>query len=197
MSAVSFFRLVASVGFAWLLLPAAGRAAEPAAGVACEFGGTTYRLRWAERGQHEFTPDGQEDLARWTDMVTVNVHPAVAEEQALAELANRVLGNYRAAHAGIVRTDSVPRTAARPAEHFIAVVFVQAESAEVAFARVRLVDGTGCVIVHSHRLYGAEARRRTGAWLKEHGTAAERRLMAWEDFPRPAALAAATAGGKH
>ncbi len=36
---------------------------------------------------------------------------------------------------------------------FIAVVFGRSNSLEAAFARFKLVDGIGCSIVYSHRLY--------------------------------------------
>ena len=36
----------------------------------CEFRGVTYLHRWTEKDQHEFTPEGQEDLQRWSEMIT-------------------------------------------------------------------------------------------------------------------------------
>jgi hypothetical protein len=84
-------------------------------------GGTEYLHRWSKAGQHEFTPRGDEDLAHWRDMVTINVHDAVADGEQLADLANRVVGNYQS-HGKILRTDSRPRTAQRPAEHLVQVL---------------------------------------------------------------------------
>jgi hypothetical protein len=60
------------------------------------FGGVDYMHRWSKNGQNEFTPKGQEDLARWQDMITINVHEGVVNGDRLADRANRVLGNYQA-----------------------------------------------------------------------------------------------------
>src|SRR6266487_4913383 len=39
------------------------------------FGGFGYLPRWSMNNQHEFTPEGQEDLQKWSDMITMNVYP--------------------------------------------------------------------------------------------------------------------------
>ena len=56
---------------------------------------------------------------------------------------------------------------------------------EVAFARFKLVDGMGCVMVYSHREYGEKIGDQVGAWLRANGPSIEKTLMAWGDFPRP------------
>src|SRR4051812_29731045 len=68
------------------------------------FGGVEYLHRWSKAGQNEFTPASDSDLARWHDMITIDVHDAVRNGDQLAEVANRVLGNYQS-HGKIVRTD--------------------------------------------------------------------------------------------
>jgi hypothetical protein len=75
--------------------------------------------------QHEFTPEKQEDLNKWSDMMTVNVYPDVGDGERLAATANAVLENYKSHQARVLKTRSVPRTADRPAEHLIAVVFTR------------------------------------------------------------------------
>src|SRR2546427_5562449 len=42
--------------------------------VALSFGGMDYLHRWTKDGQNEFTPESDSDLARWHDMITINVH---------------------------------------------------------------------------------------------------------------------------
>lgn len=138
--------------------------------------------------QHEFTPKGQEDLEKWADMITVNVYPDVRDGDALAAAANGVLENYKNHGAKVLKTSSVPRTSDRPAEHFIAVVFGRPNFIEVAYARFRLADGTGCSIVYSHRLYGEKIGDHMSAWLKSNGVATEKALMEWKDMPSPAAI---------
>ena len=85
-------------------------------------------------------------------MITINVYPSAHDGDTLAMKAN-VLENYKSHGGRVLKTDSIPRTPDRPAEHFIAVVFGRSNSLEAAFARFKLVDGIGCSIVYSHRLY--------------------------------------------
>ena len=85
--------------------------------------GVGYFHRWSKNNQHEFTPEKQEDLDKWSDMMTVNAYPDVQDGERLAQTTNAVLDNYKRQQAKVLKTDSVPRTADRPAEHFIAVVF--------------------------------------------------------------------------
>ena len=86
------------------------------------------------------------------------------------------------------KTDSVPRTPDRPAEHFIAVVFGRPNFIEVAFARFKLVDGLACSIVYSHRIYGEKIGDQMSAWLKNSSAGREKQLMEWTDIPSPASL---------
>lgn len=150
-------------------------------------GGKVYLHRWSKGGQHEFTPEGDEDLSRWRDMVTVNTHDAVSNGEQLAALANSVLSNYQR-HGKIVRTDSKPRTPQRPAEHLIVAILGNPEFLEAVFTRIVLVDGVGAAAVYSHRVYGKEAARLMGEWLKTNGASIEKTLMAWDRIPTPAAL---------
>ena len=53
---------------------AAHTAANTEGKVAFGFGGVGYFHRWSDNDQHEFTPTGQDDLQKWTDMITINVH---------------------------------------------------------------------------------------------------------------------------
>ena len=118
------------------------------------FGGVGYFHRWSDNDQHEFTPTGRDDLQKWTDMIAINVYPSAHAVDALAAKANAVLENYKSHGGQVLRTDSVPRTPDRPAEHFIAVVFGRRDFLEAACARFKLVDGVGCSILYSHRIYG-------------------------------------------
>lgn len=162
--------------------------ASAADALSCSFDGTRYFHRWAGKHLYEFTPDGQEDLALWVDMISVVLHPLATDGDALANIANSTLENYKKAGGIIVRTHSKPRTPNEPAEHFVAVIFPRPDLIEIAFARFKLVEATGCVIVRSHREYGEKAGDRVGAWLQENGPKIETHLLAWDAFPRPKAL---------
>jgi hypothetical protein len=151
------------------------------------FGGIDYLHRWSKDGQNEFTPRSDADLATWRDMVTVNVHEKVTNGDQLAEVANKVLGNYKN-RGKILRTDSKPRTADRPAEHLIAAVLGDPAFLEAAFARFLLMDGVGYVVVYSHRVYGKAAGPAMSKWLETNGPQVEKTLMNWDRVPALAAL---------
>ena len=151
-------------------------------------GGVGYFHRWSGNTQHEFTPRGQGDLQKWADMITVNVYPSAHDGDALAVKANAVLENYKSHGARVVRTDSIPHTPDRPAEHFIAVVFGRPDFLEAALARFKLMDGVGCSIVYSHRIYGAKVGDQMSRWLNDTGSKMEKTLMDWNGNPSPTSL---------
>lgn len=163
-----------------VLLAAPALAAPP---VAFVFNGISYFHRWSQGDQHEFTPEKQEDLEKWSDMITINAYPSVQDDEALAAAANAVLENYKKHQARVLNTNSTPRTPERPAEHLIVVVFGRPTFIEVAFARFQMLDSTGYSIVYSHRLYGEKIGDEMSAWLKAHGAETEKALMSWATSP--------------
>jgi hypothetical protein len=147
-----------------------------------------YFHRWSKNDQHEFTPEKQEDLNKWSDMITINGYPEAGDGERLAATANAVLENYKNHQAKVLKTRSVPRTADRPAEHLIAVVFTRPSFIEVAFARFKLMDGKGCSLVYSHRIYGGKIGDQMSAWLTANGEEIEKALMEWSSMPAPTRL---------
>jgi hypothetical protein len=176
-----FFLVAVAVAAGLLAFTRVAVAADDAP--AFTFNSVEYFSRWSQGGQHEFTPRGQEDLERWTDMVTINHYPKVKDGDALAERANAVLENYTKHQAKVLRTASLPRTAEKPAEHFIAVVFGRPNFLEAAFARFQLVDGVGVSIVYSRRVYGEKVGNSMSSWLETNGPALEKALMNWDGIP--------------
>jgi hypothetical protein len=162
--------------------------ADPPSKRAFVFGNVPYFHRWSQNDQHEFTPAKQEDLKRWSDMITVNGYPDVVDGEKLAATASAVLENYKKHQARVLKVRSVPRTAEQPAEHLIAVQFTQPDFIEVAFARFKLLDGKGCSLVYSHRIYGKETGDAMSAWLSVHGDHIETTLMKWSSIPSPTLL---------
>jgi hypothetical protein len=156
------------------------RSAEDSSAPAFAFQDVKYFHRWSQNQQHEFTPAKQEDLDHWSDMITINGYPGVGDGEKLAGAANGVLENYRNNQAKILRTNSVPATDEKPAEHFIAVLFTRPGFSEAAFARFKLVDGKGHSFVYSHRFYGDNAAEQMGEWLKDSGEETEKALMDWD-----------------
>jgi hypothetical protein len=152
---------------------------------AFSFSGVEYFHRFTQDDQHEYTPDGQEDLKAWTDMVTILFYRTAKDGEALAATANAVLENYKANKGLVVKTDSVPRARDKPAEHLIVVIFGRPEFIEVAFSRFRMHDGIGGAVIYSHRIYGKRSGDEMNAWLGKNGPTTERDLMKWDAMPKP------------
>lgn len=121
-------------------------------------------------------------------MLTINGYPNVDDGDGLAVTANAVLENYKSRQARVLKTRSIPRAADRPAEHLIAVIFTRPNFSEVAFARFKLMEGKGCSLVYSHRIYGKETAAEMSAWLKDNGPEVEKTLMEWSSMPSPTLL---------
>ena len=121
-------------------------------------------------------------------MITLHAYTDVRNGDDLAAQADAVLENYKSHKAMVLKTSSVPRTAEREAEHLIAVVFGRPTFIEVAFARFKMVDGTGCSFVYSHRIYGQKIGDQMNSWLEANGPATEKALMEWSPLPSPVSL---------
>jgi hypothetical protein len=175
--------LVLLVALAAAATLARSPAADDSKAPAFQFRQVNYFHRWSKNDQHEYTPDKQEDLDRWSDMITINDYPAVHDGDGLAATANTVLENYKSHEGKIVKTSSVPRTADRPAEHFIAVLFTRPAFIEIAFARFKLRNNKGQSSVYSHRFYADKKSDEANAWLKADGGAVEKALLEWSPQP--------------
>jgi hypothetical protein len=161
-----------------------GQAADSSkAGMApLRFADMEYVHRWSKNDQHEFTPRSQPDLAKWSDMMTINQYRQVKDGDALAASASAVLENYRNNRAMVLKTSSVPRTPQKPAEHLVVVLFPRPDFIEAVFARFKLAD-TGQALIYSHREYGNKVGDQMSAWLKKNGPVVEQSLMAWDGAP--------------
>jgi hypothetical protein len=148
------------------------------------FADVKYFHRFTDKDQHEYTPAAQEDLKAWTEMVTLLVYRNVKDGEGLAATANTVLETYKANKAVVVKTDSVPRTQTKPAEHLIVVIFGRPEFIEVAFSRFRMYNGLGSAVVFSHRIYGKAVGNLMQQWLEKNGPATEANLMKWDSMPK-------------
>lgn len=152
--------------------------------VAFSYNGLSYVHRYSKNNLHEYTPKGKPDLKTWADMVTINDYATVKTGDDLAKIANSVLGRYQDQKAMVVKTDSVPRTAKKEAEHLIIVLFPRPEFIEASFARILMSDGKGASVVYSHRIYGKKAGNAMSTWLKANGEKNEKALMAMPEVPK-------------
>jgi hypothetical protein len=183
MIAIAFFVMLLAQSVAGGFSPQA--AARKAQVAAFAFADIKYFHRFSKGDQHEYTPDGQEDLNAWTDMVTILIYPKARDGEALAATASAVLETYKANQAVVVRTDSVPRTREKPAEHLMVVTFGRPDFIEAVFARFRMHAGVGSAVIYSHRLYGKKVGDQMSAWLGKNGPTTEHNLMSWDAMPKP------------
>jgi hypothetical protein len=51
-----------------------------------------------------------------------------------------------------------------------------------------MIDGQGCSIVYSHRIYGEKIGDQMSAWLSANGMKVEKALMEWSAIPSPSAF---------
>lgn len=144
-----------------------------------------YVHRFSQGNLHEFTPKSQPDLKKWSDMVTLNNYPHVKDGDGLAKAANGVLTTYQDNKAVILRTNSVPRTPKKEAEHLIVAMFARADFTEITFARFVMQKGQGISLVYSHRIAGKPVNATIDKWLKANGPSIEKELMAVTVFPKP------------
>ena len=151
---------------------------------AFSLGSAKYFHRATINDQHEYTPAGQEDLNAWKDMVTIHLYREATDGDALAAVANAVLQNYQSAKGIVVKTDSVPRTKDKPAEHLVVVILGRPEFIEAAFARFRMHNGVGSAVIYSHRIYGSKIGNDMSAWLEKNGPDMEQTLMKWDAMPK-------------
>lgn len=179
---VMCFAVVNTAGARAVAAAEPGAAQQKAAAASLTFNGIDFFHRWSQAGQHEFTPKGDEDLKAWKEMVTINVHDRVRTGEALADVANRVLANYKA-NGHIMRTLSKPRTDTSEAEHFIAAILQAPNMREVAFARLLLLDGRCVMAIYSKRFYGDDAQSEMTTWFKANAVPLEKVLLSWNGIP--------------
>lgn len=160
--------------------PPASAQARPSPSRELRFDNVRFLHRWSKDGQHEFTPEGDEDQARWSTMFTINRHATVRNGDQLADVANRVVENYKR-NGRIIRTASRPAGPNVAAEHLAVVMFVRPEFIEVAFTRFMLANGTGFAVTYAKRIHDKAAGPRMSEWLLANGPRTEALLLAWSD----------------
>lgn len=132
-----------------------------------EAGGTVYHLRWTgDGGLAEYTPDGQEDLERYSDMISLAPTPAELRPDDMAAYARAMADQVRAGDGDLLSQDCVPDAADHVAECTMFVAYAQPAYTEFAFTRLVAVgaDNVACLVL-SHREYGATSRAQAQAWL--------------------------------
>jgi hypothetical protein len=151
------------------------------------FLGEEYFHRWSMNGQNEYTPKGSEDLAAWSNMLTLN--PTSLDPAHLPELASTIRANYEKAGATVLSAESVEGQTGKT-EYFQAAVFTTPAFMEAALTRVFLVEGRPLIATYAKRFYGADVSAQMSAWLKQNRTPIEKSLRTWTGAPTRKALEA-------
>ncbi|MFT3792570.1 MAG: hypothetical protein QM741_16235 [Rudaea sp.] len=139
------------------------------------FRGTTYRLSRTSGNEYDFTPAEQTPPS--ADVLTLLVLSRIKDGEALADLANRTLSKLKDTKATIVRTNSVPASAQKPAEHFMAVVIPSPDALQFGASRYVLVGGEGVEMIYMHTIHGNAVGNEMSRWLDKNGADVEQKLM--------------------
>ena len=182
-------------------LAAAARALPPPATPQITFRGAEYVLRSSQGNEYEFTPQGQEDLHTFTDMLELNLYPAAHDQEALATITSRVRAIAEGAKATILPTTSASASG-QPGEHFFAAVLPTPHGADFNAARFVLVEQQGVGVFYTHRFYGDSAAGATSEWATKNAADVRQQLLKFDashavSSVKPSAgssLAADTAG---
>ena len=116
-------------------------------------------------------------------MLTINLYPKIVDGDGLASVANSILANYQKYGGQVLRTNSIPKTKNKPAEHLIVAVLGTPDFLEFVQARIKLIGNQGSSIVYSHRVYGKEAGPMMKEWIQANGARLEEKLMFLESIP--------------
>ena len=145
------------------------------------FAGTKYCLRTRQHDQFVFTPSGQEDPARWADMITLICDSTVSDGKGLAEKAIACWQGSRDARATIWHINYVPRLDQMPARsdalYVLATALARPEHNydEFAYTTIRFVAGVATTARYSHREYreGRSSTERVVSWLTKNESLGE------------------------
>jgi hypothetical protein len=135
------------------------KASKPASdnGAVVIFSGTKYFLRTAKDDEYVFTPDEQEDLQQWTDMIRLSYYPEITDGKSLAAKAIAWWEHYRKTRTRIFKINFIPRLDQMPAHDdalYTAVTISEKpynDYDEFSYTAVRIVEGIGMALVYSHR----------------------------------------------
>ncbi len=144
------------------------------------FRGTEYLLRSSHGNVYDFTPRGQEDLATFTDMLSLDLYPSAHDQEALATITSRVQGVAQGAKATILRTISVSASGQQPGEHFLAAVMPTPHGVDFDAIHFVLVDKEAVGVFYTHRSYGESAAGTTSAWVTKNAAEVEQAVLQFD-----------------
>ena len=149
---------------------------------ATEFNGVRYLHRWSKNGQHEYTPEGQTDLTRWKQMVTLIDKPGMNPYEASAWAVNLADGFEKSGM--LISADRPSDT-----EYRVVGVMRAGEIVEANFARLMVFQGRAVMLMVQRRFYGQEASE-LADWMKDNTPLISAELLDWGPVPSVESLAA-------
>lgn len=140
-----------------------------------QFGDTTWHARSSQGGAVEYTPEGQEDLERFGEMLTFHPVPADLRPEDLEAFTRDTVERHERRGAQIFSSECEPATRVHVADCTIMLAFPRAEHVEIGVTKHLAIRAGLVAISMVHREYGDGAAERTKAWIKSPEGA---RLMA-------------------
>jgi hypothetical protein len=140
------------------------------------FRGTEYLLRSSQGNTYDFTPQGQEDLSAFTDMLELNLYSAAHDQEALTTITGRVRAIAQGAKATILPTTS----GQQPGDHFFAAVLPTPHGVDFDAIHFVLVDNQGYGVFYTHRSYGESAAGKTSEWVTKNAAEVEQQLLRFD-----------------
>ncbi|HEY4247097.1 MAG TPA: hypothetical protein VGM64_09590 [Lacunisphaera sp.] len=152
------------------------------------FSNTKYFLRSSKDGQYVFTPRGQEDPKRWTDLITLNFYPEITEGKSLAAKAIAWWEYFRSRRIFLMGLNYVPRVDQMNAasDSLYTLVAIRAKPYndydEFNFTAIRMTGGNGAASTYSHREYrtGPLSMERCIAWSGKNEPVVGEAWFAWD-----------------
>lgn len=141
--------------------------------------GVTYLPRWNSATQFEYTPTGQEDLKRWSEMITFVDVPGLTSSGRLIQYRDALRANS-SKDGAVLGEQCVPSDEA-PRECWLSTALKGDGFVETTISRITTVNGAGLVAIFAHREYGPQAADKATAWLRS--PAARKTNAAWLAWP--------------
>ena len=130
------------------------------------FDGQKFVTRLIEPRHFEFSPEGQEKLGSWSEMVAVNAYLLPRTEDPMGSIVDRFVKRYQENGKVIEPSSAEPSLA----EKHVAMVLTYAKFQEAILARFLLMDGKAVGISYSHRVYGDDPAARMEPWIQANRT---------------------------
>lgn len=150
------------LALAFAVAPLAAAAAPPSK---VRIGETVYEHRWSDGDFHEFTPTGQDDLDRYSEMITLPPSPAGRTAADLERYTDEKATTTRTRGGEVLSQRCEPATPTHVPDCTLLVVYAKPDHVELAVSKHMAAAGTIVPVLFAHREYGEGAGQRAQAWM--------------------------------